>query len=70
MLYFRNERRHGTGNLKGIFPGHLQPPLDKNSEVPVILISEFVDVTMNHLFLGKIKRKSGFTVLNNKRCGC
>ena len=51
MLYFRNERCHGTGNLKGIFPGHLPPPLHKNSEVSVI--SEFDDVTMNHLFLEK-----------------
>ena len=26
LLYFRNERRHGTGNLeKDLFLGHLQP---------------------------------------------
>ena len=40
MLYFRNEKRHRTGNLqKDLFPGHLQPPLDKNSEDHVILIN-------------------------------
>ena len=33
MLYFRNETSQGNGNLrKDLFLGHLQPPLDKNSE--------------------------------------
>ena len=31
MLYFRNERRYGTGSLKkDLFLGHLQPPIDNN----------------------------------------
>ena len=33
ILYFRNERRHGTGNLeKDLFFGYVQPPIDDNSE--------------------------------------
>ena len=45
MLYFRNERRHGAGNLKkDLFLGHLQPPIDKNSKHLAILILEFDDV--------------------------
>ena len=33
MLYFRNERRDGTGNLKKhLLLGHLQPAVDKNSK--------------------------------------
>ena len=33
MLYFQNERRHGTGNLQiDLFLGHLQPTIDENSE--------------------------------------
>ena len=33
ILHFRNERRHGTGNLeKDIFFGYLQPPIDDTSE--------------------------------------
>ena len=47
MLYFRNERRHGTGNLtKDLFLGLLQPPIDRNSEDLAILILEFDDVTV------------------------
>ena len=42
MLYFRNERRYGTGNL---FLGYLQPPIDKSSKHLAILILEFDDVT-------------------------
>ena len=42
MLYFRNERHHGTGNLKkDLFLGHLQPPIDKNSKHLAILILQF-----------------------------
>ena len=44
MLYFRNERRHGTGNLKkDLFLGHLQFLLDQNSEDLEIFILEFDD---------------------------
>ena len=33
MPYFRDERRHGTGNLtKYLSLGRLQPPIDKNSK--------------------------------------
>ena len=40
----RKERRHGTRNLeKDLFLGHLQPPVDKNSEELAILILEFDD---------------------------
>ena len=47
MLYFGNERRHGIGNLKkDLLLGHLQAPLDKNSEDLAILILEFDDVTV------------------------
>ena len=47
MLSFRNERHHGTGNLKkGLFLGHLQPPLRTNSEDLTILILECDDVTV------------------------
>ena len=45
MLYFRNERRHETGNMKKDL-GHLQPHLDNNSEELAILILEFDDVTV------------------------
>ena len=43
-LYFRNERRHGTGNLKKKkrFLGHLQLSLDTNPEDLAILILELV----------------------------
>ena len=35
MLYFRNERRHGTRNSKkDLFLGHLQPPKDKIQNTP------------------------------------
>ena len=45
-LYFGNEIRHGTGNLKKyLFLGHLQHPLDENSEDLSILILEY-DVTV------------------------
>ena len=45
---FRNERRLGTRNLKNdSFRGHLQPPIDKNSNhISAILILEFDDVTV------------------------
>ena len=33
ILYFRNKRRHGTGNFeKHLFLGHLQPPIENNLE--------------------------------------
>ena len=39
MLYFGNEKRHGTGNFtKDLFLGRLQPPLDKNLEDLAIFI--------------------------------
>ena len=51
MLYFRNERRHGTGNLQeDFFPGHLQPTIDKNSKQLAILILEFDDVTVKTIY--------------------
>ena len=51
MLYFRNERRHGSGNLKkDLLLGHLQPLLGKGSEDLGILISEFDDVTVKTIF--------------------
>ena len=51
MLYFRNERRHGTGNSKkGLFLCHLQPPLYKNSEDLAILMLEFDDVTVKIIY--------------------
>ena len=50
MLYFRNERRYGTGNLKkDIFLSHLQPPLETNSEDLAILSLEFDDVTVSRV---------------------
>ena len=45
MLYFRNEGRHGTGNLKKD-----QPPLDKNSEDLAMLILEFDNVTVKTIY--------------------
>ena len=45
MQYFRNERRHGNGNLT-----NLQPPLDKYSEDLAILILEFDDVTVKTIY--------------------
>ena len=51
MRCFRNERHHGIGNFKNyLFLGHLQPPLDKNSEDLVILILEFDDVTVKSIY--------------------
>ena len=51
MLYLRNERRHGTGNLKkDIFLGHLQPPIDKNSKQLSSLILEFDDATVKTIY--------------------
>ena len=47
MLYFRNERRHGTGNMKkDLFIGDLQPQKDKNSRHLVVCILGFDDVTV------------------------
>ena len=47
MVYFGNERRHGTRNLKkDLFLGHLQPPKDKNSKHLAALILEFDDVSL------------------------
>ena len=43
MLYFEKERRPGTENLKTKLLGHLQAPLDKNSE-------EFDDVTVKTIY--------------------
>ena len=58
MLYFRNERRYGTGNLKkDIFLSHLQPPLETNSEDLAISSSEFDDVTVSRV--GFRRRSSG-----------
>ena len=58
MLKFQKKRRHETGNLKtDLFLGHLQPPLEKNSEDLAILILEFDDVTVkNHLLFSFIPR--------------
>ena len=51
MLYFRNERRHGTRNLENaLFLSHLQPPKDKNSKHLAVLILEFDDVTMKTIY--------------------
>ena len=58
MLYFRNERRHRTGNLQeALFLGHVQPPLDKNSDYLATLIFEFYNVTVNtiHCFLSSLE---------------
>ena len=39
MLYFTNENRHETGNLKkDLFLGHLQRPINKNPEYLAVLI--------------------------------
>ena len=55
MLYFRDERRHGSGHLKkDLFLGHLQAPTDKNLKQPAILILEFDDVTMNTIYSQKL----------------
>ena len=51
MLYFRNERRHGTLNLKkALFLSHLQPPKDKSSKHLSAFISEFDDVTVKTIY--------------------
>ena len=51
MLCFRNESRHGTGNLKKeLFLGHLQHPIDKNSSHLAILILEFDDVIVKTIY--------------------
>ena len=51
MLYFLNERRHGTGNLsKDFFLGHLQPGVGKNSKDLAILILELDDVTGKSIY--------------------
>ena len=51
MLKFRKKRRHETGNLKtDLFLGHLQPPLEKNSEDLAILILELDDVTVKTIY--------------------
>ena len=56
MLYFRNERRHGTGNLKkDLFLGNLQRPKDKYPKHLAVLILEFNDVTL------KTSRKTSLT---------
>ena len=49
MLYFQNERRHGTRKLKKVLflhvtVGHLQPPKDKNSRHLAILILQFDEI--------------------------
>ena len=50
MLYFLNERRHGTRNLqKDLFLGHLQPGVG-NSKDLAILILEFDDVTVKTIY--------------------
>ena len=60
MRYFRNEGRHGTGNLKND-----QPPLDKNSEDLAILILEFDNVTVktSYCFLSSLEWSSWGSIL-------
>ena len=71
MLYFRNERRHGTRNLtKDLFLGHLPPPKDKNSKHLEVLILEFDEVTVKTIYKAKMTstktrtppKKKSFTV--------
>ena len=51
MLYFRNERRHGNGNLKkDLFLGHLEPLRNKSSKHLAVLILEFDDITVKTIY--------------------
>ena len=51
MLYFRNERRYETENLKrDLFLGHLKPAIDKNSKHLAILILEFDGVIVKTIY--------------------
>ena len=51
MLYFLNERRHGTRNLKrDLLLGHLQPGVGTDTKDLAILILEFDDVTVKTIY--------------------
>ena len=59
MLYFLNERRHGTRNLqKDLFLGRLQPGVGKNSKDLAIFILGFDDVTVKTIYraINKLRR--------------
>ena len=61
MLYFLNERRHGTRNLqRDLLLVHLQPSVGKNSKDLAIFILEFADVKVKTIEIQGLSKVSYF----------